>query len=69
MTQKGSFGLGYSSNGSFFADAACSYTKYADEYIYPYDDYAFDDNGYSLTPKILHKRSLWNIMLTIGFRF
>ena len=69
MTHKGSFGLGYSSNGSFFADAACSYTKYADEYIYPYDDYAFDDNGYSLTPEILHKRSLWNIMLTIGFRF
>lgn len=69
MTHKGSFGLGYSSNGSFFADIACSYTKYADEYIYPYDDYAFDDNGYSLTPEILHKRSLWNIMLTIGFRF
>ena len=69
MTHKGSFGLGYSSNGSFFADVACSYTKYADEYIYPYDDYAFDDNGYSLTPEILHKRSLWNIMLTIGFRF
>ena len=69
MTQKGSFGLGYSSNGSFFADLACCYTKYPDEYIYPYDDYAFDENGYSLTPEILHKRSLWNIMLTIGFRF
>lgn len=79
MTHKGSFGLGYSSNGSFFADVACSYTKYADEYIWPYSiayDGAEDcpvtpqgDYNDYLAPEILHKRSLWNIMLTIGFRF
>ena len=69
MTHKGSFGLGYSSNGSFFADVACSYTRYPNEYIYPYDDYAFDENGYSLTPEIENRRSLWSVMLTVGFRF
>ena len=79
MTHKGSFGLGYSSNGSFFADVACSYTKYADEYIWPYSiayDGAEDcpvtpqgDYNDYLAPEILHKRNLWNIMLTIGFRF
>ena len=79
MTHKGSFGLGYSSNGSFFADIACCYTKYADDYIWPYSiayDGAEDcpvtpqgDYNDYLAPEILHKRSLWNIMLTIGFRF
>ena len=71
MTHKGSFGLGYNSNGSFFADIACSYTKYSDEYILPYDDYIFDQDGNVAyyTPEILNKRSLWTVMLTLGFRF
>ena len=72
-THKGSFGLGYSSNGSFFADIACAFTKYADEYIYPYDDYWFLDDGTvdpaAYAPEILNKRMLWNVMLTLGFRF
>lgn len=71
MTHKGSFGLGYNSNGSFFADIAASYTRYANEYIYPYDDYIFDDSGniVTYTPEILNRRGLWNVMLTLGFRF
>lgn len=78
MTHKGSFGLGYSSDGSFFADIACSYTKYPYEYIYPYS-IAYDgvtdavsfEGDYSdvLAPEIQNKRGLWNVMLTLGFRF
>lgn len=71
MVHKGSFGLGYSSDGSFFADIACSYTRYRYEYIYPYDDYIFDDSGNVITyaPEIQNRRGLWNVMLTLGFRF
>jgi len=58
-----SFGLGYSSNRSFFADIAVRALKYHDEYIYPYYEYC--DN----TPEILNKRWLFNTVCTIGFRF
>ena len=70
---KGSFGIGYSSDGSFFIDAACSFTGLPDEYIIPYDDYMYDDSGYldpaDYTPEILNRRTLWNVLLTFGFRF
>ena len=73
MTHKGAFGIGYSTKGSFFIDAACSFTKFRDEYIYPYDDYCFDGDGYvregHYTPEILNRRMLWNVLLTFGFRF
>lgn len=72
LTHKVSFGAGYSSNGSFFADIACSMTKYHDEFIYPYDDYIIDASENTVTtfsPEILNRRSLWNVLLTIGFRF
>ncbi len=73
MTNKWSFGLGYSSKGSFYADAACSFTRYGNEYIIPYDDYIFNDDGTvpveAWTPEIQNIRSLWNVMLTLGFRF
>lgn len=72
-THKGSFGIGYSSKGSFFADAACSFTRYCDEYILPYDDYIFNDDGTipadALVPEIRNVRTLWNVMITLGFRF
>ena len=66
-----SAGLGYSSSGSFFADLAVRGNFLAREYIYPYDDYIFDGagNATSLTPEILNKRSLWDVVLTVGFRF
>lgn len=71
LRHKGSFGIGYSSPGSFFIDAACSFTRYGNEYILPYDDYIFADDGSVLayTPEILNKRMLWNVLLTFGFRF
>ena len=73
-THSASFGLGYSSKGSFFADAAVRMTKYADTYIYPHDYYYLDGDQPMVdtsmpTPVILSRRTLWNVLLTIGFRF
>lgn len=73
-THSFSFGLGYSSKGSFYADAAVRMTKYGDTYIYPYDYWYFDgdqllaDTSVAV-PEILSRRTLWNVLLTIGFRF
>ena len=74
---KASFGLGFSSNNSFFADIACTRSFIPDEYFMPYSDYMFketlegdvivDPNYYA--PEILIKPSLWNVILTLGFRF
>ena len=72
--QSFSVGLGFSSNGSFFADLAFRATKYAKEYVMPYSDYIFgtDEYGndtYFPSPQILNKKWMHDIMLTIGFRF
>ena len=66
-----SFGLGYSSNGSFFADLAVRTTLMPDQYIMPYEDYIFDTDGYVLepVPELVSHLSLWKAMLTLGFRF
>ncbi len=74
------FGLGFNSKGSFFADLACRYSfstregdawRKAGEYIMPYEDYIFDTDGNlsAPAPEILHVKSAWKIMLTLGFRF
>lgn len=60
-----SVGLGYSSNGSFFADIAARMTMLADEYISPYADYLKD----LASPMILNKRDIYNVTATIGWRF
>lgn len=59
-----SAGLGFSSNGSFFADFAFRGTRYADEYVMPYSNYM----SYP-SPEILNRKWLYDIMLTVGFRF
>ena len=66
-----SFGLGYNSNDSFFVDIAAKRTKYSKEYIMPYDDYLFTDSGNVdiFSPEILNKKSLWNLVMTLGFKF
>ena len=74
---KAAVGLGFSSHKSFFADIACTRAILPKEYFMPYSDYVFtytkegditvDPNYYA--PEILIKSSLWNIILTIGFRF
>lgn len=66
-----SFGLGYSSKGSFFADLAARTSFVNDEYYMPYSDYILDDEGNILdpTPEICIQRSNWKVLLTLGWRF
>ena len=65
-----SFGLGYSSPGSFFADIAARYAFYPKEYVRPYGDYLFDGNTVKTpSPEIEVRESLLNLVLTLGFRF
>jgi hypothetical protein len=69
-TQTASFGLGYSSKGSFFADAAVQTRFLGNEYFMPYEDYT-DAAGNILeyAPEIINHRSFWKALLTIGWRF
>ena len=60
-----SIGLGYSSNGSFFADIAARLSMLSDESISPYADYLSD----LASPMILNKRDIYNVTATIGWRF
>lgn len=73
LTQNVSFGLGYSSKKSFFADLAVRKTILAPEYFMPYSDYMYDADGYLIenayAPEILIKSSLWKVLLTFGWRF
>ncbi len=59
-----SVGLGYSSNGSFFADIAARLMMLSDEYISPYADYMD-----VASPMILNKRDIYSITATFGWRF
>lgn len=73
-TKSFSLGLGYSSKGSFYADAAVRMTRYADSWIYPYDYYYYDGSSLNVdtsvaVPEILSRRTRWNVLFTIGFRF
>ncbi len=60
-----SVGLGYSSDGSFFADLAARLTMLSDEIISPYADYLSD----VASPLILNKRDIYSLTATIGWRF
>ncbi len=60
-----SVGLGYSSNGSFFADIAARLTMLSDENISPYADYLSD----LASPLILNKRDIYSVTATFGWRF
>lgn len=70
-TQNISFGLGYNSKNSFYADLAARTTMLPDEYFMPYADYIYDADGYvsAPTPEILNHQSLWKVLLTFGWRF
>ena len=72
-TQSVSLGAGYSSSGSFFADAVVRCTRYPSATFSPYYDYdSYDSAGMPLgvqAPRILSERSLWNVALTLGWRF
>jgi hypothetical protein len=66
-----SFGLGYSSKGSFFADFAVRRNTYSNEYYMPYSDYIFneDDTIAEPVPELVITRSDWKALLTFGWRF
>ena len=72
-TQSFSAGIGYSSPGSFFMDAAVLLTQYPATTFAPYYDYdSYDRNGNLLSvraPRLLNERNLWNASLTFGWRF
>jgi hypothetical protein len=69
-----SFGVGYSSPGSFFADFAVRFQYLPNEYFTPYW-YYYRENGnlytdYSVvTPEICAQSALCNALLTLGWRF
>ncbi|MCQ2184792.1 MAG: hypothetical protein MJY62_05210 [Bacteroidales bacterium] len=65
------FGLGYSSAGSFYADLAAKATNFRTTYVHPYDDYIYSPEGEVLaySPEIKLQRWLFNVIATIGFRF
>ena len=71
--QNVSFGIGYSSNGSFFVDAAVRFQYLPNEFITPYYYYSWDDQGTFAdavaTPEICSQASLFNALLTLGWRF
>lgn len=66
-----SFGLGFISRKSFFADLACRYAFASDEYFMPYSDYILDQDGYVIeySPEIRNRQQSWKILLTLGWRF
>ena len=73
IRQNIALGIGYSSKKSFFADLAARRTFLPDEYFMPYEDYIFDADGNVdpnfFAPEILNERSMWKILLTLGWRF
>jgi hypothetical protein len=73
VTKSYSAGLGYSSPGSFFMDAAVRLTQYPVNTFAPYYDYNSYDSAGNLmrvqSPRILNRRDLWSASLTFGWRF
>lgn len=60
-----SFGVGYSSPGSFFMDAAVRGRFKPATYTYPYGNYIDGTDS----PEIKTRASLWDGLITIGWRF
>jgi len=69
-----SFGVGYSSPRSFFADFALRFQYLPNEYFTPYW-YYYQENGVSyvddsvVTPEVCGQSALCNALLTLGWRF
>ena len=75
MNQNVSFGIGFSSKGSFFMDLAARYEFANALLVNTYNDYIFsqDASGESYvdvkSPVLLVKRNPWKAVLTLGWRF
>ena len=65
-----SIGLGYSSGGSFFLDAAARATQYNRKAYCPYDDYLYNADGTVLASMAAYSaRKLVDFVVTFGWRF
>lgn len=62
-----SFGFGFSSEGSFFADVAFRLTSYPTAYYSPYSDYI--TGGVDFLPEVAQTRNITDMVLTLGWRF
>lgn len=76
MTHQISFGIGFNSKGSFFADLACRTALQKTEYILPYGDYLLSEDVVTgdlkvatPSPEIGIVNSLWKLVFTVGWRF
>ena len=65
-----SFGIGYSSPGSFFADFAIRFQYLPNEYFTPYMYYNTDSQDIlDRIPEVCGQSALCNTLLTLGWRF
>lgn len=65
-------GLGFKTNGSFYADVAFRYGDYPDLIYRPYADYVPDSDNpdrFIASPQLRVKNYLMSFVATIGFRF
>ena len=61
-----SAGIGYSSNGSFFADLALRMHARGKSFIIPYGDYI---DGVASPEIAVTNNRLWDVLVTLGWRF
>lgn len=64
-----SAGLGYQSNGSFFADIAARWTRFPTDAFYCYSEYLDKMDGVVESPYVETARTLCDVTLTFGWRF
>lgn len=66
-----SAGLGYRSRGSFFADLGVRMSSYPEAVYSLYSTYVYNDNGSVkfFAPEEKLVRKLWDVTLTLGWRF
>lgn len=62
-------GFGYISAGSFFADIAARWNSYATSVTEPYSCYIEGSEVTVYSPAIRSSRRLWDVVLTLGWRF
>lgn len=70
-TVRNSFGIGWSSSGSFFADVTGRWSKYPYQWYYPYDDYMYNDSGAVTirSAEVGYRKRMLDVVLTVGWRF
>ena len=77
MNQHVSFGIGFSSKGSFFMDLAARYEFVNALHVNTYNDYIFSEDASGevyvdvndMAPVLHVKRNPWKAVMTLGWRF